>query len=260
MATTSDQSSPNNAGRSALLDLSSLHEYQRVEFYGAMFAIAAVDGVMGQDELDLIFQNIDIDGLSELSRQRIWDYLVDAPPLTDCLACFATSHDQVRCTLMVYLVEIALADRILDTREDEALLLARRSLRISQRQIEAIERYLVECGLIRARPRDYNEGTTSLKYKYGILLVAGLSITGITLYLSSTMGGVSLPGMLSMFALPRSGLAVALGAGATILIGAAAVLSGRWLYTRIRRNYITLAPERRRRAHLAVHNLQDAIE
>jgi uncharacterized tellurite resistance protein B-like protein len=250
---------PNAAGVGELLDLSSLPEAQRIAFYGAMLAIAAADGTLGQDELDLIFQNIHTDGLSDRSRNTIWEYLVDTPPLTDCLASFATSHEQVRCAVMVYLIEIALADRILAAGEDEALLEARTSLRISQKQIEAIERYICNVGLIRARPRDYHESATSLKYKYGLWLVAGVSLSVIALYFSSIIGAVSLPEMFSRFARPGSARAMVLGAGATILIGTAALLSGRWLHTRYQRKRLPIVRERRRRAQSAVRNLQGAV-
>ena len=50
-----------------------------------------------------------------------------------------------------------------------------------------------------------------------------------------------------------------LGAGVTTLIGASTVLIGRWLYTRHQRKRLPIAVERRRRAQLAVRNLQDAV-
>jgi uncharacterized tellurite resistance protein B-like protein len=259
MTMTANIDPPNAVGVGELLDLSSLPEAQRLAFYGAMLAIAAADGTCGQDELDLIFQNIHTDGLSDRSRNTIWEYLVDTPPLTNCLASFATSHDQVRCAVMVYLIEIALADRTLAAGEDEALLQARTSLRISQKQIEAIERYICNVGLIRARPRDYHEGATALKYKYGLWLVAGVSLSAIALYFSSIIGAVSLSEMFSRFARPASGRAMLLGAGATILIGTAALLSGRWLHTHYQRKRLPIARERRRRAQSAVRNLQDAV-
>jgi uncharacterized tellurite resistance protein B-like protein len=250
---------PNDADANGLLDLSFLPEAQRVAFYGSMFAIAAADGIWGQDELDLIFQNIHTDGLSERSRNTLWEYLVDAPPLTDCLACFSTSDDQLRCAVMLYMIEIALADRILPADEEEALLQARICLRISQKQIEAIERYICEVGLIRARPRDYHHAAPSFHYRYGLWFLAALSIPLMAVYVSSLISAVSLPVMLSRLSLPGSGVAIALGTGATTLIGAAAVVTGRWLVTRYRRKRMPIVRERRRRAQVAVRNLQDAV-
>jgi uncharacterized tellurite resistance protein B-like protein len=242
-----------------LLDLSFMPEAQRVAFYGAMLAVAAADGAWGQDELDVIFQNIHTDGLSERSRKTIWEYLVEPPALTDCLASFATSPDVVRCAVMVYLIEIALADRILAAEEDEALLQARTCLRISQKQIEAIERYIANVGLVRARPRDYQGAGTSLKSWHGIGLVVGVSLSAMVLYLSSGIGGVSLREAASGFPPPGGGRALLLGAGASALIGTAAVTTARWLYARYQRNRRPIAVERRRRAQACVRNLQDAV-
>ena len=98
-----------------------------------------------------------------------------------------------------------------------------------------------------------------LKYKYGPWLIAGVSLPAIALYVSSTIGGVSLPEIFSRFARPGASRAMVLGAGATVLIGMAALLSGRWLYTRYQRKRLPIARERRRRAQSAVRNLQDAV-
>jgi hypothetical protein len=65
--------------------------------------------------------------------------------------------------------------------------------------------------------------------------------------------------MPSRFAQPGSDLAMALGAGATVLIGTAAVLCGRRLYTRYQQKRMPATRERRRRAQSAVRNLQDAV-
>jgi uncharacterized tellurite resistance protein B-like protein len=257
MTMTSNMHPPKDADVSELLDLMSLPEDQRVAFYGSMLAIAAADGSFGRDELDLIFETINTEGLSEGGRNAIWDYMVETPLLTDCMAHFSTSTDQVRCALMVYLIETALADQILDVSEEEALLQARRSLNISQKQIQAIERYICEVGLIRARPSDYKEVATTLKH--GASLLTALSIPATAIYFSGAVGNVNLPEILSRLAQHSSGLAIVLGGGATILMGTAAFLTGRWLDTRNRGKRSTIARERRRRAQLAVRNLQDAV-
>jgi hypothetical protein len=158
---------------------------------------------------------------------------------------------------MVYLIETALVDRVLDVSEEEALLQARRALHISQTQIEAVERYICEVGLVRARPSDYNQASRSLKH--GASLLTALSIPATAIYFSGTVGGVNPPAILSRLPHHSFGLAMLLGAGATILIGAAAFLTGRWLDTRSKRKRTTRARERRQRAQSAVRNLQDAV-
>jgi uncharacterized tellurite resistance protein B-like protein len=256
---TADSDPSNAVDVGELLDLSSLPEAQRVAFYGSMFAVAAADGTLGQVELDLIFQNIHTDGFSERSRHTLWEYLIDTPSLSHCLAAFATSHEQVRCAVMAYLIEIALADRILAAGEDEALLQAKTSLRISQKQIEAIECYICNVGLIRARPRDYHDEAIFLKYERGLWIAAGVSVPVIALYGSSAIGGVSVLEMISGVMRPGDGQTMLLGAGVTALIGTAAVLTGRWFYRRYQRQRLPIARERRRRAQAAVRNLAEAV-
>jgi uncharacterized tellurite resistance protein B-like protein len=236
-----------------------MSEAQRVALYGSMLAIAEADGALGQEELDLIFQNIHTADLSDRSRQMIWDYLVDPPALAECLASFATSHEHVRCAVMVYLTEIAFADRILTAGEDEALLQARTCLRINQKQMDAIERYICNVGLIRARPRDYQEGTPSLTYEYAPWVLAGASLAAVALYVSSSISGVSLLEMFAGWARGEVNQAMLLGASVSALFGASAVLIGRWLTTRYQRKRLPVVLDRRRRAQLALCNLQDAV-
>jgi uncharacterized tellurite resistance protein B-like protein len=257
MTMTANMHPAEDAHVSELLDLRALPEDQRVAFYGSMLAIAAVDGIFGRDELDLIFETIHTNGLSEDAKHTIWDYMIDIPVLTDCLDRFSSSSEQVRWALMVYLIEIALADQVLDVSEEEALLQARRSLHISQGQIQAAERYICEVGLSRARPSHYHEAATALKHGASVLMA--LSIPATALYFSGTISGASLLEMLSTLAPHSSGLAMVLSAGATILIGTAVLLTGRLLNACNTRKQTTIARERRQRAQLAVRNLQDAV-
>ena len=247
---------PEEAHVSALVDLSSLPEDQRVAFYGAMLAIAGVDGIFKRDELDLIFEIIDTAGLSENAKNTIWDYLVDTPMLTACFDRFSSSSAQVRCALMVYLMEIAFADQVLDISEDAALLQARRSLDISQQQIEAVERYICEGGLNRTRPSAYHEAATALKHGASVLTAVSIPAT-VLLYFSGAISGASLLEMLSKFAPHRSGLTMLFDIGIIMLIGMAAFLVGRWLHACNTRKRTTSA---HKRTQLAVQNLQDAVD
>jgi uncharacterized tellurite resistance protein B-like protein len=252
---TANMHPPEAAHVSALVDLRSLPEDQRVAFYGAMLAIAAVNGTFKWDELDLIFETIHTAGLSEAAKRTIWDYLVDTPMLTACLDRFSGSNAQIRCALMVSLTEIAVADHLLDVSEEAALLQARRTLHISQQQIEAVERYICEGGLNRTRPSAYHEAATALKH--GASVLTALSIPATVLYFSGTISGASLLEMLSKLAPQHSGLTMIFDIGIAILIGTAAFLSGRWLRACSTRKRTTST---HKRAQLAVQNLQEAVD
>jgi uncharacterized tellurite resistance protein B-like protein len=246
-----------DAGVSALFDLMSLPEDQRVGFYGCMLAIAAADGIFGRDELNLIFETINTDGLSEHARNTIWDYMIETPPLGDCLAPFSSSSGQVRCALMVYLIKIALADQVLDATEEEVLLHARLSLQISHTQLHAIEQLICEAGFTRPHLSDDNDTVVSLKYSVPLLTAVGIPATAV--YFSSIIGGISVPEIFSSIANHSVSLTMALSAGTTMVAGTAAFLTGRLLAACNRRKRTTLAREQRQRAQFAVRNLQDAV-
>jgi uncharacterized membrane protein YebE (DUF533 family) len=61
----------------------------RVAFYGALFAMAAIDGSIDKDELKAIFEVVDFDGLSPESQRVVRGYLLSAPSLAETLAPFA---------------------------------------------------------------------------------------------------------------------------------------------------------------------------
>jgi uncharacterized tellurite resistance protein B-like protein len=248
---------PSDPGASELLDLVSSPEDLRVAFYGSMFAMAAADGILGRAELDLIFETIDTDGLSEYAKNAIWDYMVEPPLLTDCIARFSTSSDQVRCTLMVCLIEIALADHILNASEEEALVQASRALHISQKQLRAIERFICDVGILRARPGDYRGIRASLPRAAAVL--TALSIPATAVYFLNLAHRFKASELGSYTTIYGVALGIIFGVGATILICAAAFLTGHLLNTRSKRRRSTIAGERRQRAQCAVRNLQDAV-
>jgi len=248
---------PEAAQVSALVDLRSLPGDQRVAFYGAMLAVAGVDGIFKRDELDLIFETIHTDGLSENAKNTLWDYLVDTPMLTACLDCFSSSSTQVRCALMKSLMEIAFADQVLDSREDAALLQARRCLDISQQQIEAVERNMCAVGLNRTRPYTDHEVATALTHGASVLVAVSLPAV-VLLYFSGAIDGARLLDVLSKFAPQHSGLTMVVDIGIIILIGTATFLIGRLWHACTTRKRTTSAQKHTSLA--AIQNLQDAVD
>ena len=67
------------------LDPKSLSEENSVAFYGAMFAMAAADAPMQREELELIYETLDTEGLSDEARRRLYAYAIEPPALQDCL-------------------------------------------------------------------------------------------------------------------------------------------------------------------------------
>ena len=144
------------------LDLKSLPEKQRVAFYGAHFAMAA-DGLMQREELELICETLDTDGLSETVRRRLYAYAIKPPALQVCLELLSDASEAARHGLMLNLVEVAVRDYLLSEPEREALTEAQRILGIGDEQRAAMERYAEEVRRIRERGIDDNHATDALK-------------------------------------------------------------------------------------------------
>src|ERR687894_2639575 len=121
------------------LDSKSLSENQRVAFYGALFAIAAADDQMQREELELIYETLDTEGISDEARRRLYAYAIEPPALQDCLQALSDASKSARHGLMLNLVEVALSDYLLSEPEREALTEAQRVLGISDEQRTAIE-------------------------------------------------------------------------------------------------------------------------
>ena len=107
------------------LDAKTLSSEERVAFYGALFAMAAVDGQMSREELELIYETVDAEGLSEAARRRLYAHAIEPPALAICLRTLSDAPEAVRHGLMLNLVEVAVSDYLISEAEHEALTEAR---------------------------------------------------------------------------------------------------------------------------------------
>ena len=112
----------------ATLDLSSLPEDRRLSFYGALFAMSAADRDMDESEDDRIFETLDLGGLSGDARKSVFRLAIDPPPLERCLLEFQDSDLDLRRGLMLNLIDVVLADGIIEPAEHVGLHEAREVL------------------------------------------------------------------------------------------------------------------------------------
>src|SRR5215217_6822586 len=145
------------------LDVKALSSEERLAFYGALFAVAAADGPMSREELELIYETVDTEGLSESARRRLYAYAIEPPALRDCLQPIRDAPETVRHGLMLNLVEVAVSDYLLSEAEREALTEARMWLGISDEQRAAMVRYAEEVRRVRERGIDDNHAADAIK-------------------------------------------------------------------------------------------------
>src|SRR4051812_1501886 len=107
----------------------------RVAFYGALFAMADIDGSIDKDELKAIFEVVDFDGLSPESQRVVRGYLLSPPSLAETLAPFREAEETLRFSLMVNLVEVAWANDVVAPEQRQALIEAQEILDVSNAQL-----------------------------------------------------------------------------------------------------------------------------
>ncbi len=114
------------------LDLSALTEDERLAFYGSLFAMSAADRDMDEAEDDRIFESLDLGGLTPDSRKRVFQLAIQPPPLERCLLKFRGAHAEIRRALLLNLLDVVLADGIIEPGEHVGLHEAREILGIGR--------------------------------------------------------------------------------------------------------------------------------
>ncbi|WP_412067713.1 TerB family tellurite resistance protein [Rubrivirga sp. IMCC43871] len=114
------------------LDLHALPETLRLSFYGALFAMSAADRDMDESEDDRIFESLDLGDLTGDSRKRVFQLAIQPPPLERCLLEFRSEETELRRALMLNLLDVVLADGLIEPAEHVGLHEAREILGLSR--------------------------------------------------------------------------------------------------------------------------------
>jgi len=243
------------------LDLAKVPESDRLAFYGALFAIAFADNSIDKEEVELIFGIMDLEGMTESAKRQVQSYIIEPPSLWACLRALEAADEQLRYGLIINLVDTAWANDELSSNEEKAIVLAQRELKISNEQLDAIEKFIQKVREIRVRGLDDNYAADAIK-----TAAAGLSAVGVpvaAVWFSGSVIGLSAAGITSGLAalgaligiggmIPGIGVAILLGTG--IFMGVNALLD-----TGDKSKKAQLQAEKERKAQLVIKNMQGAI-
>ena len=243
------------------LDIKDLPERQRMAFYAALFAMANADGETTREELNLVFETLDLDGLSTSRAETVRGYAVSPPALEPSLRSLQNVDERVRFGLALNLIDIAVVDDDITEEENEALAEAFEILGVNEQQMIEMVSFSAEMKRIRERGLDDNIAAKALKnataglagvgvpigaiYMCGSVL--GLGAAGITSGLAALGAFIGLAGMV-----PGIGVAIAIGGGVIWGVRKLTDADGR----RAKEGY---QRERERKAQLVIKNLQDTI-
>lgn len=151
-----------------------LSESDRVAFYGSLFAMAAVDGHVQQRELDLILDQVAIEPLSEDNNSRVRAFLVEPPSLDSCLARIATADRTLRLAFFLGLLQVALADSVVRSPEQDLLDRAQRDLTVPPRERSALEKFAAATTRLEHRGLDDEHARLTLERATTELTDAGV--------------------------------------------------------------------------------------
>jgi uncharacterized tellurite resistance protein B-like protein/uncharacterized coiled-coil protein SlyX len=237
-------------------DIKQLSDEQRAAFYGALFAMAAADDQVQREELDLIYETLDTEGLSDEARRRIYACAIEPPALHDCLHALSNAPEPARYALMLNLVEVAVGDYLLSESEQETLTDAQQELGVSDEQRAAMKEYAEKMRYVRERGIDDNHAADIIKSAVSGMTAVGVPIAAV--FYSGSVIGLSAAGITS--GLAALGLGMVPGIGVAIVVGTAAFVGLSALFdTGSKRKKETHQRERERKAQLAIENLQETI-
>lgn len=240
------------------LDLAALPEASRAAFYGALLAMAALDGSIDKEELELIFDLLDLDGLSDGTKRAIQGYLIQPPALLDALQVFVHGDAALRYGLMVNLIEVALANDLIAPEQRQAITAAGQLLQVSPAQVEAIEQFVRRMRDLRLRGLDDNYAAEAAKQAAAGLSAVGIPIAAV--YLSGSVIGFSAAGITSGLAALGLGFGMVPGIGIAILLGTGMYMGVSYLLDAGgHREKERLRAEAARKAQLVIQHLQETI-
>ena len=240
------------------LDPTALSVEDQKAFYGSLFAMAAADDTVEREEMELIFETLDLEGLDEEDRREVHGYLMDPPDFSECLEELQGADKALRYGLMLNLVEIMVADDLIHEREEEYISEAQEKLDVADEQLSKMKDFAQEVERITERGIDDEHAANSLKDTSSELVDVGVPSESVAL--SSSVRGLGAAGI-------GGGLgAVILGLGAAPAVAGPFLLGGGIYYllkTLLGIDNEKKKEERRRKrerkTQMAIQNLQETI-
>lgn len=209
------------------VNIAALPEHQRVAFAGALYALAFADGALDKDELQLLIDLVDLEGLSPAGRQMVVQAIVTPPTFADALAPLAPADDEVRYALMLNLLEVAWANDLLAPEQDALLRAAQAALGISDEQYRALWRFVRELRAVQLRGQ--NDSVAAQATRAAVAGVAAAGVPIAVVYVSGSVIGLSAAGITSGLAALGLGLGMVPGIGVAVLLGTGVFLGVRAL-------------------------------
>ena len=214
--------------------------------------------VMCQRKNYNLYENIDIDLLSDENKLKVQNYLLSPPKIEDCINKLANAQDELRFAVVVGLCEVILSDDIIEPEEEHFINEICYRLNVTNEQKEAILNFVKEGRRIIREGIDDNSAEKIIKSAASSLTAVGIPIAAV--YFSGTVIGLSAAGITSGLAALGLGFGMVPGIGIAVLIGAGVFLGMKTILgDSKKKKEEELKLRKERKAQLVIKNLQEAI-
>lgn len=198
-------------------DLHRIPESEHLAFYGALFAMAASDGRMDEEEISLIYATLETDDFSDEGRLQLNSYLIDPPDLSSSLERLADAHPALRYGLFLHLLDLSILDHQQSAEEVALIASAREALGISRAQLKAMERFVKQVQRVAERGVDDAAARSALVSAEADLKENDVPLVAI--YFSGTVLELRAAGIVGGLSALAGGLHSGDGASAALLLG-----------------------------------------
>lgn len=238
--------------------LEDVPEDEKLAFYGSMFGMSAIDDDVDRDELFTIYEILDTENLSAEAEEEVKQYAIEPPDFEECVDTLEGSDEVLRFATMINLVEVAQADEMVVSEEEDALEYTAETLEVSDEQVEKIEEFVETIREVRERGLDDEQAEQMIKSAVSGLTGVGVPVAAV--YFSGSVIGLSAAGITSGLAALGLGFGMVPGIGIAVAIGTGAFLGVKYVLDTARRNKEdAVKAEREQRIQRLVQNLQEMV-
>lgn len=114
-------------------------EEETLAFFATLFAVAAADGKIDEDELIMILSSPEADKLSTEGKKKLQSYSYNPPSLEEAIKRLSKADQELKFGLVFYILNLVWVDGVMTPEEEAAIKIAQREFEINDVQVKAIE-------------------------------------------------------------------------------------------------------------------------
>ncbi|MGF1497302.1 MAG: YkvA family protein [Elainellaceae cyanobacterium] len=111
-------------------------------FFAVLFAVAAADGEIDEDELSMIMSSPEVDKLSAEGKKKLQTYSCNPPSVEEAIKKLSKANQELKFGLIFYILNLVWVDGVMTPGEERAIEIAQKELEINKVQLKAIKEFV----------------------------------------------------------------------------------------------------------------------